>query len=53
MLYLVSAMIKMMNTIPGVGEYIRTHDEYYFRLFDWVTDNPNPADKKDGTMAMA
>jgi len=47
MLYLVSALIKLMSTIPAVIEYIWSHETYYFKLFDWVTDNPNPSDKNE------
>ena len=45
MLYFVSSIIKIMTTIPGVADFIRQHQEYYLKLLDWITDNPNP--KKD------
>lgn len=46
MLYFVSSLIKIMNTIPGVAEYVWTHQEYFVKLYDWVTDNPNPKKEK-------
>lgn len=46
MSYFVNQIIKMMSTIPGVAQFIKENQQYFQKLYDWVTDNPNPKQDK-------
>ena len=43
MYYFVCQFIKMMSQIPLVADWIANHASYYNKLYEWITDNPNPS----------
>lgn len=40
--YFVTSLVKMMSTIPGIAIWFTKNPTYLTKIYDWVTDHPNP-----------